>query len=142
MSLILDGTAGGTGPAGNTTTLAVHTRQVFLSGSSATYTTPANCKQLLVRMKGGGGGGAASATSGTAAGTTGGNTSFNSIVANGAAGGTNQQVGAGGVSGTGTASVRIAGAPGQAPSVYFYSGTNLGSLGGPGGGSGGGIGGN
>ena len=55
MTVTVDGTAGITGPAGNTTTLAVHTRQVFLSGSSATYTRPANCTQIWVRMKGGGG---------------------------------------------------------------------------------------
>jgi len=41
-----------------TVTVTQRSRQVFLSGSSATYTTPANAKQIFVRMKGGGGGGA------------------------------------------------------------------------------------
>src|ERR1035437_819571 len=45
------------------------TRQVFLSGSAATYTTPTDSngklpRQLRIREKGGGGGGAASGTTG------------------------------------------------------------------------------
>ena len=32
------------------------TRQVLTSGSAATYTTPANCSQLRIRMVGGGAG--------------------------------------------------------------------------------------
>src|SRR5262245_8072642 len=59
------------------------TRQVFTSGSG-TYTTPANCRALNVRMVGGGGGGAASTTG---AGGTGGNTTFGALTANGGSGG-------------------------------------------------------
>lgn len=146
MSLILDGTAGVTGPAGNTTTLAVHTRQVFLSGTAATYTTPANCKQLVVRAKAGGGGGAGAADSsnGTSGGT-GGTTSFNSITAIGGSpglaatmGSASAVSGTGGTGGSGTASVRIAGASGGMPDYIYASATNFFMYGGIGGGQGGG----
>ena len=56
---------GGTG-----LTTVPHTVQVFTSGSG-TYTTPANCKAIWIRMVGGGGGGgASSANTGSAGGTT------------------------------------------------------------------------
>jgi hypothetical protein len=81
------------------------TYQVLNSGSSATYTTPANVTYIKVRMLGGGGAGGATGAGATSS-TAGGNTSFNSIVANGGAAG-NNNVGAGpgagsSASGTGT----------------------------------------
>ena len=39
------------------TRFTAHTRQRLTSGSGATYTTPANCRMIRVRMIGGGGGG-------------------------------------------------------------------------------------
>ena len=83
------------------------TYQYLKTGTSATYTRPANCKGILVRMVGGGGGGGD--TGGTAAGA-GGDTSFNGIVAKGgvggapAIGGTKPAISG---SGSGTASLRI-----------------------------------
>lgn len=64
------------------------TRQVFTSGTGATYTTPAGCRKLFVRMVGGGGGGGGSGTSGQGAGGTGTGTIFAGTTANGAAGNT------------------------------------------------------
>jgi hypothetical protein len=62
-----------------------------LTSGSGTYTTPANCKALKVRMvgAGGGGGGGASAAAGGGIGGTGGNTTFGSsfMTANGGGGG-------------------------------------------------------
>lgn len=89
------------------------TQQIFLSGSG-TYTTPANCLQLRIRMCGGGGGGSSIATSGSAGGS-GGNTTFNSITANGGAGagiGVGSS-GAGGTGGAGSATLRAPGIAGQ-----------------------------
>jgi len=62
------------------------TVQVFTS-SSGTYTTPANCKSLYIKMCGGGGGGGSNNNSG--AGGAGGNTTFGTslLTANGGAGG-------------------------------------------------------
>lgn len=93
------------------------TYQVFTSGSAATYTTPANCKWIKVRMVGGGGGGGGVGLTTAPNGSTGGNTSFNSVVANGGAGGTgiyNSQAdgGAGGTAGSGTATLRVSGQKG------------------------------
>lgn len=122
-----------------------HTRQVFLSGSAATYTTPANCRQILVRSKGGGGGGAGSAdaTANATAGGAGGTTIFNSINANGGGNGTPATGGSvttakGGTGGTGTASVRIAGATGGCPQYHYNGATTAFGIGGVGGGQGGG----
>jgi hypothetical protein len=78
------------------------TIQKFTSGSG-TYTTPANCKYIRVRMVGGGGGGAGSGTAGVgASGGAGGNTTFGTslLVANGGGGAT--VAGAPGVGGTGS----------------------------------------
>lgn len=73
------------------------TVQVFTTGSG-TYTTPANCKAIFVRMVGGGGGGGASATN---AGTAGGTTTFGaSLSATGGNGG-NHGASIGGAGGTG-----------------------------------------
>src|SRR5689334_4383917 len=64
------------------------TRQVLTSGTNATYTTPANCRQLRIRMVGGGGGGGGGyGTAVGISGSGGGNTIFNSIVAAGGGGG-------------------------------------------------------
>jgi hypothetical protein len=62
------------------------TRQVLTTGSSATYTTPVNCRQLRIRMVGGGGGGGGASASAVSAGSAGGDTSFNSITVKGGAG--------------------------------------------------------
>lgn len=87
------------------------TRQYLTSGTSATYTTPANCKKIRVRMIGGGGGGSAFATN---AGSTGGTTSFGSFTAIGGGGGTLSGAGAnGGTGGSGTALIRVNGARGE-----------------------------
>lgn len=48
--------------------LTIRTRQVFLSGTNATYTTPANVKAIELWMVGGGGGGSGSTGNGTAGG--------------------------------------------------------------------------
>lgn len=134
-----------TGTTFNGSTIAVATRQVFLTGTAATYTTPANCRRIVVRMKGAGGGGAGSAdaTANATAGGAGGTTIFNSINANGGGGGTpatggNVTTAKGGNAGTGTASVRIAGATGGAPQYHYNAATTAFGLGGVGGGQGGG----
>jgi hypothetical protein len=78
--------------------------------SSATYTTPANCKAIRLKMVGGGG---AAATNG---GSAGGDTIFNSIHAKDGSGGSKggtSQGGAGGSGGTGTANLRITGQDGM-----------------------------
>lgn len=88
------------------------TRQVFLSGTSATYTTPAGCQVLVVRAIGGGGGGGAITTNAGANGTA---SVFNGIEAAGGSGGAvaaTHTGGAGGTGGAGTASFRIAGGDG------------------------------
>ncbi len=96
------------------------TSQDLTSGSSATYTTPAGCKLLRIRMIGGGGGGGGCGTTGSpGTGGTGGTTSFNSITAIGGSGGvgagTSTSGGAGGIGGTGgsgSVTLRITGAKG------------------------------
>jgi len=122
-------------------TTAVHTRQVFLSGSSATYTTPASCRQIVVRAKGGGAGALGSSSDGTGTnGGTGGVTTFNSVSAAGGNAGTLANGGVsstGGSGGAGTASVRIAGAAGYPRFVDYVSATNVAYMGGGGGGAGG-----
>jgi len=83
---------GGTG-----LTTVPHTVQVFTSGSG-TYTTPANCKAIWIRMVGGGGGGGASSSN---SGSAGGTTTFGASLS--ATGGNGGQHGAGigGNAGTG-----------------------------------------
>lgn len=70
------------------------TIQTFTSGSSATYTTPANCQWIRVRMVGGGGGGEGSGTGGGVGGA-GGDTTWSggSLTAGGSPGGTYNSVG-------------------------------------------------
>ena len=106
MSLILDGTNGITNPAGSTTLLTAPTRQVFLTGTAATYTTPSGCRRIVVREKAGGGGGGGTGTAGPNVGGVGGTTSFNSITVVGGAGGRDYPV-LGGTGGTGTASCLV-----------------------------------
>lgn len=84
------------------------TQTVLLSGSG-TYTTPASCLQLRIRMIGGGAGGGGSTSSGGA----GGNTTFGSVTANGAAAST----GAGGTGGAGSATLRLTGAHGTSGAI-------------------------
>ncbi|MCG3177409.1 MAG: hypothetical protein MOGMAGMI_02383 [Candidatus Omnitrophica bacterium] len=92
------------------TTVAVPTVTKLTSGSG-TYNTPANARQLIVRMVGGGGGGGGGGTTGSGYGGVGGDTSFNSVVAKGGDAGapTGGSGGTGGVNGTGTASLRCGG---------------------------------
>jgi hypothetical protein len=89
------------------------TRQILTTGSAATYTTPANCRQLRIRMVGGGGGGSGSG-SGAANGVVGGDTLFNAISAKGGNPGVagTGSGGNGGSGGTGTASIRSGGGGG------------------------------
>jgi len=112
------------------------TRQVFLSGS-ATYTTPALCKQLFVRMVGGGGGGGGIASNPGSVGTT---TTFGTVNAAPGGGGLasatgGNTAGAGGPGGTGgsgsaTGIVRIVGGDGAsgtggasaAGGTFFFTG--------------------
>jgi hypothetical protein len=54
--IVSDGTNYQIASTGGTQTLT--TKQVFTSGTSATYTTPTNCTWIRIRMCGGGGGGA------------------------------------------------------------------------------------
>lgn len=93
--------------------VTVPSEQKMTSGSSATYTTPAGCRQIVVRMAAGGGGGCGSGTSGTGgAGGNGTDTSFNSIVAAHGTGAPTTQQGSGGGSGAGSAFLRITGGGG------------------------------
>lgn len=59
------------------------TVQTFLSAGSGTYTTPANCLWIEVRVVGGGGGSAGSGTTGQTNGTSGGSSTFGPLTANG-----------------------------------------------------------
>jgi hypothetical protein len=126
----------------NGSTLAVHTQQKLTSGTGATYTTPANVRQIVVREKGGGGGGSGSSTSGSSgSGGTGGTTSFNSITALGGSGGNASDYigGAGGTGGTGTA-FRLAGNSGHGAVLGINPGAaNVAYAGGAGGGTGGAV---
>ena len=79
------------------------TQQIFTSGTG-TYTTPANCLYIVVRMVGGGGGGGG-AGSGAGTGGTGGTTTFGTsfLTCTGGAGGAgNNGATAGGAGGTAT----------------------------------------
>jgi hypothetical protein len=93
--------------------------QVFTSGSSSTYTTPAGAAVLRVTACGAGGGGGGVGASTGPNGTTGGTTTFNSVNAIGGSGGqgvtgaTAGTGGAGGTGGTGTATYRVDGTAGR-----------------------------
>lgn len=129
------------GTSFNGSTLANATRQVFLSGTSATYTTPANVRQIRVSLWGGGGGGAGSGSTGPNNGSAGGDSIFNSVNAAGGSGGSNALGGGGGTGGSGTASTRLPGARGQTNLTVLASGVNAYYIGGNGAGNGGGLGG-
>jgi hypothetical protein len=98
------------------------TFQAFTTGTSATYTTPANTLWIEVWIVGAGGGSGGGGTASQTSGGTGGTSTFNSINAIGGAGGQAAPTslsgppspgGAGGMAGTGTASRRHNGQPGQ-----------------------------
>lgn len=105
----IDAISGGSAPINQSS--QGPTVQVLTSGSGATYSTPAGCKWIKVRMVGGGGSGGANNP-----GSGGGTTSFNSVNAVGGAGGSaaaqNAKGGAGGTGGSGTATVRRTGCAG------------------------------
>lgn len=106
----------------------VSTRQVLTSGSGATYTTPAGCRQIRVKMIGAGGGGAASSTNN---GSTGGTTTFNSVTVIGGAGGQSNSVGgAGGSGGSGSGDFRLSGSAGGGAALL--NATGVGGVGGAG----------
>lgn len=89
------------------------TTQVLTSGTAATYTTPANCQWIKIRMIGGGGGGAGTGTGGTAGNGGAGTASTwsgGSLSAGGGGGGTTTVGGAGGTSSNGD--VNLVGAAG------------------------------
>ena len=92
----------------------VQTRQIFTSGSG-TYTTPAGVSQIRIRMVGGGGGGGGYDHNGVA----GSSTVFNSVYAagggfgDGYTTGTSLRGGLGGIGGSGSASIRVAGGGGS-----------------------------
>jgi hypothetical protein len=119
-----------------------------LTSGSGTYTTPSGVKWIKVRMVGGGGGGGGISNGvGYFSGSAGGNSQFGTVYANGG-GASNgySSPGGGGGGGSGTATVRLPGAPGlMANVVGDYPGgaggaTTLGG-GGHGGSAGGGAGG-
>jgi hypothetical protein len=119
------------------TATAAFTTQYLTSGTGATYTTPANCRAIRVKMVGGGGGAAGGSASN---GSPGGATTFNSVDANGGSGGINGGTsgngGAGGSGGSGSASFRMRGNGG------ITAGSNMGGSGGAGVWGGAGVGGN
>lgn len=81
------------------------TIQRFTSGTAATYTTPANCQWIRIRMVGGGGGGAGTGSvPDGGAGGSGGNTTFSggTLTAAGGTGGAANGGGTEGSGGTGT----------------------------------------
>ncbi len=113
----------------NAPTTAHPTYQYLTSGSSATYTTPANCTAIHVEAWGGGGGGNGATTGGGA----GGDTIFNSVHAKGGGGGTTGTTGsAGGTGGTGSASYRRAGGNGGNGGTGLFGGAGTNGLGGAG----------
>lgn len=129
-------TANGVTAAGNVIGLTaarrtLPTTQVFTTGTSLTYTTPANCLWIAVHISGGGGGGGGSGGAGAGGGGAGGTTTFNSITAIGGNPGAAATAatqgnggGAGGTGGTGTAVYRIPGAGGGHGGIGVATVTN------------------
>ena len=105
----------GAGSISIATSIPVPTVTTPFSGSG-TYTTPANCKYLMVKILGGGGGGGSSSTTGSAtgaAGGVGGTSTFGTslLTCNGGNGGVQGYTGAfGGTGGTSTLSAPATGA--------------------------------
>lgn len=149
-----------TGTDGATIPFGTRTRQAFTSGTSATYTTPANVKYIIVRMVGGGGGGAGGGTT-AGAGGNGTDTTFSTLTAGKGSGGQGAGSSSGGAGGSasggsvnlsggtgGNAQAVASGNGGQGASGPFGGGGNLGTAAGASGaaiantGSGGGGGGN
>ncbi len=102
------------------------TTQTLTSGTSATYTTPAGCVRIKVRMVGGGGGGAGCGSSGAVSGGAAGTTTFGAVTAVGGGGGAiNGASGYGGDGGVGGS--------GGSPSVFVrlsgqYGGKGCGNI--------------
>jgi hypothetical protein len=108
-------------------------RQVFTSGTAATYTTPAGCVAISIRMVGGGGGGAAQDTNAGANGVAS-TWSGGSLSAGGGAGAT-VGANAGGAGGTAAnGDVNISGGAGQGR-ITFGGSSNDSAAGGAGGNS-------
>ncbi len=98
------------------------TRQVFTSGTAATYTTPSGATRINVRMVGGGGGGGAQ---GTNAGSDGADTTFSTLTAGKGTGGGTASA-AGGNGGTGTnGDINISGGKGAQASGNSSASTTL-----------------
>lgn len=122
------------------------TVQLLTSGSGATYTPPAGAKVIRVTIKGAGGGGSGAGTTNPNNSTAGGNSSFDNAgsMITAVGGGRGESItgpGIGGTGGSGTASYRIPGAPGNPPTSLIIGASDAATIGGPGGGNGGTIGG-
>jgi len=89
-----------------------HTVQVFTS-SSGTYTTPTNCRAILIELVGGGGGGGGGSQGSLDGGTggAGGSSTFGTLTSGGGGGGLNSSLGAGGTASGGD--LNIVGARGN-----------------------------
>lgn len=119
-------------------TLKSPTFQIFTSGTSLTYTTPANVLWIRVRMVGGGGGGAGGAGTGGSPtnGGNGGNTIFGTVTAAGGGGGNTNAAGGGGgggSSGVPAAGFAIGGATGSGVAYYTSGAGGSSAFGGAGG---------
>lgn len=99
------------------------------SGSTATYSTPAACVAINVRIIGGGGSGGPGGGAGAANGGSGGNTTFGTalLTANGGSLGTQAAGGAGGSASGGD--INITGGSGNYPFTNGSTGTNSGGMG-------------
>lgn len=116
------------------------TTRTILSSSSGSYTVPAGCIQLRIRMVGGGGGGGTGDGATGQAGGDGTATTFNGITASPGTGGRagtsagNTYGGNGGIGGTGSASFRSAGQGGQC-GIFTGAAVTQGNIGSTGGSS-------
>lgn len=117
-------------------TSSAPTFQYLTSGSSATYTTPANCRAIRVKAFAGGGGGGSDEAGTPQNGGNGGDTIFNSVHAKGGTGGSAGASGSGGAggrgttAGTGTATFRILGSAGTGAGRGAAGGAYSGGCGG------------
>lgn len=114
--------------AGAPSVATLPTRQILTAGTAATYTTPAGCRQLRIRMIGGGGGasGANTGSATTTVGTDGTKSIFNAIEAAPGKGAPNNGAG-GAISGTGAgaADLRIKGQGGRSGNQVAVAGTGV-----------------